>query len=1122
MGKIFLKIIWAIGIWAFVPFLSLAQTVPDIEWEKTVALRDLFDRSYDENVLKLFDTAVDESKNEIYVSGIMTAHMAVLDGTSDAVLRTRDTGITDYNIKYLQCDDSTRSLYLYNFSDFILYRYSLDDESAAPASIAVDTGMNIASDSKRNLLYRTSPTPPFLFFHDPITLATEEISCPAASDLREGAGPIIVDEETDRLYILLMMREDGPYQIVEINTTDFTTVKTIDLDIPVTLNPIDFARDEEGNFYVTTERAIYSLSPLGIQMAKKSFPVGMEYEDFAFYTDKQEAYVLFLEEPSEGRVEGIGNLLFKYGGSRLVEGGSVSFGRKAHRMTMNQLTGRLYIPNADAATLWIVDTAAMTVSSQRIGDSIEQIVAGSSGSPLYMNSRLGGSYLVSYDPDADTAEEFTAGTWPIPIRRADDGNRLYVSNAWDGTISVFQTGSEPVLQGTIDLDTPPGSTDRIPEMAIDDTNNLAYAAYPEHREMAIANLSTYEAAGTIDISDLCDSSAGGGQGEVRLYVVEEHNRLFAFSYSKRLLAVYETSASGAILSSTISFDVPAMKWQRMSNASALNWFFYDSIEDRLFLGPFILNPVSGNWTGETLPVATRIFYRDDERDVYWATGLEKEGGVSYNMLYLIGITDHTPCFSLQLREADSAKPDFYFDPIRNRLYVGYLMAAELDVYAVDSGEGGLPIGDGIAIDLPSLSTGSIKDTLALNVKFPGRARFADGAPIVVFAIGGTSAGTLSSTLFPFVEDVAVITFLHPGGKEGVRTSAGVYDYRGPNCLMALRDVILYAAGVLKDSEGRSIDDISPVPLLHNNVGLLGSSNGGNIVVAVAAQYGADFKDYLKYIIQWESPVCSQFAVTDLGGFQIRSAGASDYWRVVNPRYTAYGATEVEIDYNGLLFRPADPVHTVFIDGNGDKMYTETILEPTPSITPDLNGDGSLSLDEDFPLSSYEDGTKEYYSRQATYAFRDQGIFLTWPTNIATPEEADAFWDLREAVRLYESAFNNIPTLEGMVLGSQIDHVQTAPDHPHLRQAFEGWDSRGKWVQLNPDRSYMAEVKPYMAMRTDLPNPSPNTPPPDWTNVALYCMPEDITDGLYQMAAVLQMADRAYAASGTAVSDWMKY
>ena len=421
----------------------------------------------------------------------------------------------------------------------------------------------------------------------------------------------------------------------------------------------------------------------------------------------------------------------------------------------------------------------------------------------------------------------------------------------------------------------------------------------------------------------------------------------------------------------------------------------------------------------------------------------------------------------------------------------------------------------IDVDLPSTSTGVSGGTLAVRIFAPATttdARYSDGAPVIIYVPGADSLGNLRPIL-PLATDVIRISFLFPGGRDPAtgRESDGTYDHRGVNSIAALRDVIRYAAGELTDASGRTIDDVVPVPVLHNNIGLLGSSNGGNIVVAVAAMHGADVAGHLRYIIQWESPVSSQVTTVDLGGVRLYcSGGRVRPWRVLNPRYRAYGPLVLHVDYSQIAYNTMDLRYPIFLDGNGDGQYT-TVLDPaTGCYTPDLNGDGVLSENEDFPLNGYTDGTRVIYSRPATQAMQDHNVFGgSWPYTIATVAQANAFWDLREAVRLYDDALNAISNLEGMVLASVEDHVQVAPDHPHIRQAFEGWDNAGAWVKINPSPDYLIAADPSLSGRTDLPDNSPNTPPSDWNDATQYAVPEDVTTTALQVAAVWEMADRVH-------------
>jgi len=425
----------------------------------------------------------------------------------------------------------------------------------------------------------------------------------------------------------------------------------------------------------------------------------------------------------------------------------------------------------------------------------------------------------------------------------------------------------------------------------------------------------------------------------------------------------------------------------------------------------------------------------------------------------------------------------------------------------------------VDISLPSESTGIPGGALAVRIFAPasaGDARYADGAPVAIFAPGGTDAGTLRPALSQG-QDVIRIVFLFPGGTDplAARSSDGAYDYRGANSIAALRDVILYAAGELTDSLDRTIDDVLPVPVLHGNIGLLGGSNGGNVIVAVAGEHGDELASYLRYVIQWESPVSSQIATADLGRVRLDCPpGPKASLSAVNPRYLSYGPLVLDVDYSQLAYDASDPLHPVFFDGTGDGHYTTVVDPGTGCQTPDLNLNGGLEFNEDFPLSTFSDGVKQFYSVPVTQALADQNVFGgSWPTDVATPPQAIAFWSLREAVRQYPTALTNIPNLEGMVLTSVVDHVQTAPDHPHIHQAFDGWDGNGAWGKINPARDYVLEVDPTLSSRTDLPDNAANTAPTDWTDAGSYAFPDGL-DEVYFAAAVHEMADRAHATSGT--------
>ncbi|MFN8004676.1 MAG: hypothetical protein U0X75_27105 [Acidobacteriota bacterium] len=424
----------------------------------------------------------------------------------------------------------------------------------------------------------------------------------------------------------------------------------------------------------------------------------------------------------------------------------------------------------------------------------------------------------------------------------------------------------------------------------------------------------------------------------------------------------------------------------------------------------------------------------------------------------------------------------------------------------------------VDVDLPSASTVSATGTLAVRIFAPSSAtlaRYSEGAPVMVFATGGDDVGTLANQVGR-AEDVIRIVFVYPGGRDLTtgRASAGTYDFRGANSIAAMRDVILYAAGQLRDSNGKRLNDVVQVPVLNNNIGLFGSSNGGNMVVSVLAHHGAQLSPYVKYFIQWESPVCSQVATSDAGATQLTCAGNRQTLASGNPWYNAAGntATSLNIDYSRARHNPANTTTPVFFDGNGDGSFTLVSDPARPGCqTPDLNGDGRISTSEDRQLGAYRmTGNKQVYSRQATQGLAATGTVASWPANIATVTEANAFWDIREAVLLYQTAINNVPGLESMVLTSFTDHVQTQmTENAHVKMAFDGMNSRGRWVKINPARSYYTAIDAALSSRTDIPNNTANTAPANWSDRRGYTYPDDL-DQTAWAAAVQEMADRARA------------
>ena len=91
----------------------------------SISLLDLQNNSLDENVVKLFSVAVDEERNLVYVAGIMTSNVAILDGATEEWVGIIQTGITERGIKYIYFDSAAQYLYIFESKHAALRRVNV-------------------------------------------------------------------------------------------------------------------------------------------------------------------------------------------------------------------------------------------------------------------------------------------------------------------------------------------------------------------------------------------------------------------------------------------------------------------------------------------------------------------------------------------------------------------------------------------------------------------------------------------------------------------------------------------------------------------------------------------------------------------------------------------------------------------------------------------------------------------------------------------------------------------------------------------------------------------------------------------------------------------------------------
>ena len=386
--------------------------------------------------------------------------------------------------------------------------------------------------------------------------------------------------------------------------------------------------------------------------------------------------------------------------------------------------------------------------------------------------------------------------------------------------------------------------------------------------------------------------------------------------------------------------------------------------------------------------------------------------------------------------------------------------------------------------------------IAVKIDLPSNPRYPTGAPIVVMAstwfvekYDSKEIGFYSE-YDPTLVGAVSITHLWPGKRdpETKTASDGEYDYGGPKSLAALRDTIRFASGEITNVDGFYLHELISITPLYDNVGLFASSHAGVVGTNVLAYYGESLTS-VKYFVGRENPTMAEMYPLELGHFDDRRNP------VYNPYYDhrEYTPTDISIDYSHIkwLQNVQYPEGVPYFEVPNGKDYIWSQKGP------------------------YMMG-KRWFSHSLTQALLDNGVFTleNWPEDLATPEETKRFWPYRITVHNYPLIDEKLPHLKVMLVFAAYDHVQAAPDKPHIRQAYDGFQKRARlWTRLNSDLSYVqAEIHESASRENGFPDNDANTEPKDWYKEAESWgfagkLAGELTNRTVPLAGIAEMADR---------------
>lgn len=431
--------------------------------------------------------------------------------------------------------------------------------------------------------------------------------------------------------------------------------------------------------------------------------------------------------------------------------------------------------------------------------------------------------------------------------------------------------------------------------------------------------------------------------------------------------------------------------------------------------------------------------------------------------------------------------------------------------------------------------------LAVNIIYPAKPRYADGAPIVVVVPGGMSSDGLDFSMHAAQAGFAEVRFAFPGGGKPGLTSSGAFDYRGSQSAQALRDILLFTAGKKDDYQGRSINKLLPVKVANTNLGLVGWSNGGNLLAITLARFASELAS-VKWVAFYESPVGPLFFPPFLGS-------AQDL--IVNRHYRqgSCATGECLVDFRKVAWQP-----TAQKNPGAHKRVGEPEIKGVLFFDENKNKQWDETSEFAFPYAGYPGFAKQFYPPAILHAIERLKLFevtrpikkkkehrdddsddepakkrglnpfskkpvvekkkqeperfetvTVFPDEVANVAESERYFQDRDGSLLLPELCKQMPKLLVGIFGSRIDHMQGQPDHPHITYLYNTFLTNKLWVRLNPDPLYAGQIA-VMNARNFIDN-APNSSI-DAAQIEPHLEPEGLLpDAVFMDALIAELADR---------------
>lgn len=555
------------------------------------------------NILKGMAVAADPANNRIFVSGIMTGTLGIVDATTRTLVDSFEF-TDDYGLTRMVWDPVHSELWMIDTGGEHLWIVSPDERRVlVEADIGADSrptqdgfpvrGAALDVDTQTFYAYRSDG--------DRVVVYNRDLQKQGEILSGHFLFNMTWDAENRRIVALSIPPEGvGEPRVISASVSNPADLREVTVEQFGARPPRVFALAPDGDYLVADDRNVSRLAPDGSRI----WNLRTEFAATALAVTESRVGVLHKYGSPGAEDEYVSRIsLFDHGGQPITVS---NLRYESSRVTA--VGDTIVVGNGGDGSLSFVSPDGV-VETTKVGSAAEDVIFTPDGQLIVLN-RLGGSQLIAYDLATGASRVLELGNWPVRMALAEDGTAVHVFSHFHSSLDVIDVERFERVD-SIPLGVEPAVSDTLGDMAASRDGRLVVGLIPEHGAISIVDTVLQRA---VSVQYIASPRYADGPGRFQGAVDGAEGRVFVY--------IEETAE-------VLRFD-EAEDWEMTARASldvdggtqGLELLYYAESVELLLAGDRVIDP-------DTLREVTRLDLADrivgDAEGVLYGQYVDEDG-----------------------------------------------------------------------------------------------------------------------------------------------------------------------------------------------------------------------------------------------------------------------------------------------------------------------------------------------------------------------------------------------------------------------------------------------------------------------------------------------------------------